>query len=154
MTTGEIPQKITMIAGIPQQSKSTGGYEPSKMKSTKLCSEQIRQRLLHSSYIYVRIYNYSCSHACITNSQLRVYITRLGEPTFYWSGWYCFCCSKYGHTENHLSNLYVESKYWSGHGLTCLGGSPSHDIYIICMYNGSAKTLRIHEFYTPLQKQL
>ena len=102
MTTGEIPQKITMIAGIPQQSKSTGGYEPSKMKSTKLCSEQIRQRLLHSSYIYVRIYNYSCSHACITNSQLRVYIY----------------------------------------------------IYILYVCNGSAKTHRVHEFYTPLQKQL
>ena len=49
-------------------------------------------------------------------------VTRLGEPTFYWSGWYCFCCSKYGHTENHLSNLYVESKYWSGHGPADLPG--------------------------------
>ena len=29
-------------------------------------------------------------------------------------------------------NLYIKSENWSGHGLTCLGGSPSHEI--ACSY--------------------
>ena len=33
--------------------------------------------------------------------------TRLGEPTFYQSGWYCFCCSKCAHTENHAPIKHV-----------------------------------------------
>ena len=39
----------------------------------------------------------------------------------------CFCCSKCVHIKNPLSSLYVKLQYWSGHGLTCLGGSPSHE---------------------------
>ena len=27
--------------------------------------------------------------------------------------------------------MYIKSKYWSGHGLTCLGGSPRHDYVCI-----------------------
>ena len=36
------------------------------------------------------------------------------------------------------SYIYVKSKYWSGHGLTCLGGSPSHDCtYVTQTHNRS-----------------
>ena len=36
-----------------------------------------------------------------------------------------------------LINLYVRSEYWSGHGLTCLGGSPSLVLFITSLFHST-----------------